>query len=334
MPPKRIYSILSGHKIRFSPLRAVRTLRSSYHEAFTSLNAFVRQLRPAEENTRYVTTSTHLVRTATKRRTISILPAIPGTWEPEWEPDLAPQHAINKASSSQHDTTLPALADPNLDEEVVVDNAIAIEHSEEDATTTHLAAGATSRDSTSDVRDHTPYIAGPSQNLVARGKPSGTVAAAALPARSDSVLTFSSDGSIIISPAKPNAGASSDNPAITPGKDHEVISLSSTSTISFDEREPEQVYLPRYGTMRSQWSYGSDGLFNAPNPEQCFVGDVYFSPQGDTLKYWVCVARDAEGGEDGEIVQEWLPVEIHGLHPTTPEVTLEQNDNGVPYWFG
>ncbi|KAG9121837.1 hypothetical protein FRC07_002041 [Ceratobasidium sp. 392] len=223
-----------------------------------------------------------------------------------------------------------------------------VEHSEEDANTTHLAAGATSRDSASDVRDHTPRIDAPSQNQVTRGEPSGIVATtAAIPARSDSVLSLSSDDSII-SPGKSNVGASRDNPAVASGDEREVISISSTSTISFDEHEPEQVYLPRYGTMkfvrspftscnrppRSQWSHGSDGLFSAPNPEQCFVGDVYFSPQGDTLNYWVCVARDAEGGEDGEIVQEWLPVEVHGPHPTTPDVTLEKNDNGVPYWFG
>ncbi|KAG8793375.1 hypothetical protein FRC12_002895 [Ceratobasidium sp. 428] len=319
MPPKRLSSLFSSGNVRFSPLRAVRTfphtLRSSCREAFTSFNEFVHQLRPAQQD-------------------VGATPGSSGASEPV----LAPQHAVDPLVASPR-LDAAALADLDREEEDAVDSFIVHERLEEGAVNTDCF-NTTTCDLTPNVSGNTSGIASTSHrppssdtipdtssfkaNTNGRNSPvvdAGTTAATATPPADDNSVISISDDSV----------ASGGNP-VEPTDHQSVLSLSSVSTISFDD-EPDQPgeYLPRYGTMRfvrcpftscnrpprSQWAYGLDGLFDAPNPEQCFVGDVYFSPQEGTLKYWVCVTRDAEDGEDGEIVQEWSPIEVHGLHPTT-----------------
>ncbi|KAG9121163.1 hypothetical protein FRC07_002995, partial [Ceratobasidium sp. 392] len=68
-----------------------------------------------------------------------------------------------QASTSRYDAAVPAHADPDLDDEDIVDKSIVSEQLEGDANIINpLAAGATPCDLTSDVRGNTPCIAGPS----------------------------------------------------------------------------------------------------------------------------------------------------------------------------
>ncbi|KAG8724186.1 hypothetical protein FRC09_020918 [Ceratobasidium sp. 395] len=111
---------------------------------------------------------------------------------------------------------------------------------------------------------------------------------------------------------------------------------------------------PRYGTVRyrgcrnlcgsplsrsrrNTWSISREGLFDTRPAAAATVADIHYSLDGDKFKYWVCCERDggeSEGGEEGEIVQEWVPYELGDPHPTDPRFKLYQRGGFAPCWSG
>ncbi|KAG8694525.1 hypothetical protein FRC08_008420 [Ceratobasidium sp. 394] len=108
---------------------------------------------------------------------------------------------------------------------------------------------------------------------------------------------------------------------------------------------------PRYGTVqyrrclkvagrplpRNTWSFSYDGLFDAPDSTKSQVGNIHYSTEQDGHSYWVCCIRNVieeEGGEEGEIIQAWVPYELGDPHPLDRKLMLCHKRGGHPFWSG
>ncbi|KAG8711325.1 hypothetical protein FRC09_020659 [Ceratobasidium sp. 395] len=150
----------------------------------------------------------------------------------------------------------------------------------------------------------------------------------------ESIISISDTNCSIISISDDSSVGSVDNPfggvpELRPGPDERNhVDLS---------REAGGIWqvAPRYGSIRykkclrvagrpppnNTWSFSYDGLFDAPNPAGSRVGNVHYSP-------------DEEGGEEGEMVYEWVAAQLGDPHPTDPRVTLDRRYGGAPCWIG